>query len=82
MNDKIIFECLGFFSTPVFYKLDCGWLYQFGTYYRHSGFEAHEGFLSRDKVLPKLPSKEEVENEYNVRFTGKAWINNEIVKAG
>jgi len=82
MKDKIIFECLGFFSTPVFYKLDCGWLYQFGTYYNHKGFESHEGFLPRNKSLPELPSKEEVENEYNSRFNGKSSINSEIVYAG
>lgn len=82
MNDKIIFECLGFFSSPVFFKLDCGWLYHFGTYYDHKGFEPHEGFLPRDKVLPELPTVEEVEKEYKLKFSGKAWVNDEIVRAG
>jgi hypothetical protein len=83
MNKRIIFECLGFFSTPVFYRLECGYLYQFGSYYEHKGFEPHEGFLPRDKTLPVLPTKEEVESEYNLRFEGKAVINPDgIVYAG
>jgi hypothetical protein len=81
-DENIVFECLGFFSTPVFYRLDCGYLYQMGTFYSHKGFDPYEGFLPRDKVLPILPSIDEVNQEYDKRFNGEVKINEEIVHAG
>lgn len=82
-NNNIVFECVGFFSTPVFYRLPCGYLYHFGYRDNFKGFEPYDGFLSRDKQKPTtLPTKEEVEEEYNRVFNGKSWINPDVVRAG
>jgi hypothetical protein len=86
MTSRILFDCLGFSTNPVFYLLDCGYRYQIGTYYDNHGtirgFVPHDGFLPRDKKLPELPTKEQVEAEYLKRLSGIPKITNDIVYAG
>lgn len=83
-NSKIIFECLGFFSTPVYYRFEDGFLYHFGYYDEIKKFEYYSGYLSRNKNIPNdLPTKEQVEVEYKQQLQSKGVsINSEIVLAG